>query len=101
MIAIPKKSVTFISTRFFISLLKIYNNLYKIEEKIIKVEYFIHNDEIFPTYFILEENLKKYKRRKLGNPDVLKFVQYQKEHPEVTSYENHYDIKYFAQLVDI
>ena len=75
--------------------------LKKLKEKITKDEYFIHNDEIFPTYFILEENLKKYKRRKLGNPDVLKFVQYQKEHPEVTSYENHYDIKYFAQLVDI
>ena len=75
--------------------------LKKLKEKITKDEYFIYNDEIFPTYFILEENLKKYKRRKLGNPDVLKFVQYQKEHPEVTSYENHYDIKYFAQLVDI
>ena len=75
--------------------------LKKLKEKITKDEYFIHNDEIFPTYFILEENLKKYKSRKLGNPDVLKFVQYQKEHPEVTSYENHYDIKYFAQLVDI
>ena len=75
--------------------------LKKLKEKITKDEYFINNDEIFPTYFILEENLKKYKRRKLGNPDVLKFVQYQKEHPEVTSYENHYDIKYFAQLVDI
>ena len=75
--------------------------LKKLKEKITKDEYFIHNDEIFPTYFMLEENLKKYKRRKLGNPDVLKFVQYQKEHPEVTSYENHYDIKYFAQLVDI
>ncbi|MCI7601980.1 MAG: hypothetical protein MSS77_02445 [Mollicutes bacterium] len=75
--------------------------LKKLKEKITKDEYFIHNDEIFPTYFILDENLKKYKRRKLGNPDVLKFVQYQKEHPEVTSYENHYDIKYFAQLVDI
>lgn len=75
--------------------------LKKLKEKITKDEYFIHNDEIFPTYFILEENLKKYKRRKLGNPDVLKFVQYQKEHPEVNSYENHYDIKYFAQLVDI
>lgn len=75
--------------------------LKKLRKKITKDEYFIHNDEIFPTYFILEENLKKYKRRKLGNPDVLKFVQYQKEHPEVTSYENHYDIKYFAQLVDI
>lgn len=75
--------------------------LKKLKEKITKDEYFIHNDEIFPTYFILEENLKKYKRRKLGNPDVLKFVQYQKEHPEVTSYENHYDIKYFGQLVDI
>ena len=75
--------------------------LKKLKEKITKDEYFIHNDEIFPTYFILEENLKKYKRRKLGNPDVLKFVHYQKEHPEVTSYENHYDIKYFAQLVDI
>ena len=75
--------------------------LKKLKEKITKDEYFIHNDEIFPTYFILEGNLKKYKRRKLGNIDVLKFVQYQKEHPEVTSYENHYDIKYFAQLVDI
>lgn len=75
--------------------------LKQLKEKITKDEYFIHNDEILPTYFILEENIKKYRRRKMGNPDVFKFYQYQQEHPEVTSFENRYDIKYFSMLIDI
>lgn len=77
------------------------DELKSLKEKIIKDEFFIHNDEIFPTYFVLENNLKKYRRRKLGNPDVMKFINYQKEHPEVNSMDRHYDIKYFGQFVDI
>lgn len=75
------------------------DELKSLKEEIIKDEFFIHNDEIFPTYFVLENNLKKYRRRKLGNPDVMKFINYQKEHPEVNSMDRHYDIKYFGQFV--
>lgn len=75
--------------------------LKKLREKITKDEYFLHNDEILPTYFVLQENLKKYKKRKFRNPDVMKVFQYEKEHPEVKSFEMHYDIKYYTQLVDI
>lgn len=75
--------------------------LEELRKKITKDEYFFHNDEILPSYFALQENLKKYKKRKLGNPDVIKVLQYEKEHPEVMSFETHYDIKYYAQFVDM
>lgn len=75
--------------------------LKELRNKITQDEYFIHNDEIVPTYFALEENVKKYKRKRAGNPDVDKLIAYQKQHPEVLSFDTHYDIKYYSQMVDI
>lgn len=75
--------------------------LEELRNKITQDEYFIHNDEIVPTYFALEENVKKYKRRRVGNPDVDKLIAYQKQYPEVLSFDTHYDIKYYSQMVDI
>lgn len=71
-----------------------------LKAKVTDERFFMENDEILPTYFLLENNLKKYRRRRPGNPDVIKFVEYQKEHPEIHSPERHYDIKYFGLTVD-
>ena len=37
------------------------------------------------------------KRKVATEADVKEAIRYQKEHPEVTSYENHYDIKLWVK----
>lgn len=49
----------------------------------------------------MEENVKKYKIRIAGNPNVDKLIAYQKQYPEVLSFDTHYDIKYYSRMVDI
>ena len=45
--------------------------------------------------------VKKYKRRRAGNPNVDKLIAYQKQYPEVLSFDTHYDFKYYSLMVHI
>lgn len=49
----------------------------------------------------MKENVKKYKRRRAGNPNVGKLIAYQKKYPEVLSFDTHCDTKYYSRMVDI
>ena len=60
--------------------------------------FFEENDEFYPEYERLSEIVSKYRRRRAGNPDVIKLNAFVEKHGGLKFEKRRYDIKYNSML---
>ena len=70
------------------------NKLEKKRNRVTNFDFFKENDEFYPEYERLLAIVGKYRRRRAGNPDVIKLNSYIEDHGGLNFEIRRYDIKY-------